>query len=511
MRFRPLALLMFLAAASSILAQPIYQTATSTFTPGFEARAIGDFDGNGLDDVVQTGFSQVGMFLNIGTSSLPTALPTALHGSPIFPFGSRVANDFNGDGFLDLAFMEWPMPDLTLKVMLGDGLGGLGTPITVASLPDLGGWLRDLAIGDFNGDGRYDACILQTSSSTSVIDVLLSTWSPTTSTGSWTHAQIYSGPGSARIGVADVNGDGYDDIISWFFTPTPTSVDVYLGDPFGTTLAPLTVQFGAPSSVHSFGDLNGDGAADMVVNGANGYAVRFGGSPNIFASSIGVPSPPTFAAIIRVMDFDGDGNGDILFNRTAGGYPHEHYMLRGDGAGGFGSVALLTTTPPYWKYVRGDLDGDGDIDIFAYGGTQTSTQARIYRNDAIYGTGCAGAGGVPTFDIGAPIPGNAAFEMAISSAPPGAAAALGISIARANLPACVGLQINLQLLLVEVNTLSTTTNAQGTASFSLPLPNEPGLVGTTVHAQWGVLDPTGGLTIGAFNFSTSRARAIRFF
>lgn len=503
-----LLVLMLLTAAAPVQAQPFVMSASSTVTPGFYSHAIGDFDGNGMADVVQTAYTQVGIFLNPGTSNLPTTPPPALHGSGLFP-PARVG-DFNGDGALDLAFFGSNGTTVSFQIMLGDGLGGLGAPIAAVSfapqqVP------ADGLVGDFNGDGTDDVCFMRLSATSSSADVWLSTWSSAT-TGPWTPSVSVASTGFARAAPADVNGDGYDDLVTWILTPQAQSVDVRLGSTSGPAASPTTVPFALPASIRTFGDLNGDAAADMVVNDANGFAVRFGGSALPFASSVAIPSPPVFTASARVADSDGDGNQDVLLSSATGGIPKVHYLVRGDGAGGFGAIQLVATTPTSWGFQRGDLDGDGDLDIFAFGGSSASTGVQVYRNDAIYSDGCSGTTGVPTFDIGAPIPGNASFALSVGSALPGAVAVLGLSLAReAAIAPCGGVQIDLSQLLIDPSSLTTTTDAQGRASFPLPLPNDPGIVGITVYAQWGVVDPLGSLTTGFGNLATSPARALSLF
>lgn len=506
MRTRAFVLFLLLAATPWAPAQPFTLSASSIVSPGFYSRVIGDFDGNGMADIVQTAYSQVGIFLNPGTSNLPTTPPPALHGSNALTF--RVG-DFNGDGHLDFPLFGSTGTNANFQVMLGDGLGGLAPPVVAVTHPTPSGPAVS-SIGDLNGDGRDDVCFARTVSSTTTVSVWLSTWSPTPA-GSWTQALSFAGAGTVRTASADVNGDAYDDLVSWRLSPSPSSIDVRFGGPSGPVATATTVSLGMSTSIKAFGDLNSDGAVDMVVNTVGGYAVRFGHPTNVFASSVTIPTPPVFTGSVQVADSDGDGNQDIFLARVVGGSPRVHYLVRGDGAGGFGALEIAATTTAPFAFHRGDLDGDGDLDMFTFDGCPSSTAVQVWRNDAIYGEGCPGTNGVPTFDIGAPIPGNSSFALSVGSALPGATAVLGLSLARTALPPCAGVQIDLSQLLIDPASLTTTTDAQGTASFPIPLPNEPALVGATVYAQWGVVDPAGSLATSFANLAVSPARAIKFF
>jgi hypothetical protein len=113
---------------------------------------VGDFDGDGFQDLAAANFGSNDMTVLLGNGSGGF---TAATGSPFtvgFAPASVVVADFNGDGFQDLAAANWRSNDIT--VLLGSGSAGFmamtGSPLAVGSYPS------SVIVADFNGDGVED-------------------------------------------------------------------------------------------------------------------------------------------------------------------------------------------------------------------------------------------------------------------------------------------------------------------------------------------------------------------
>ncbi len=107
-------------------------------------------------------------------------------------------------------------------------------------------------------------------------------------------------------------------------------------------------------------DLDNDGMADLVNNGAGGLSVRFGLGDGSFSQPVSLGFEVSYW--YRIVDFDRDGVPDILATQQGG-----IYLLRGEGNGDFASPRLLDPGPeiPLGISGVGDFDGDGILDLLS--------------------------------------------------------------------------------------------------------------------------------------------------
>ena len=155
------------------------------------------------------------------------------------------------------------------------------------------------------------------------------------------------------------------------------------------------------------------------------------------------------------------------------------------GGQGFGAVLLS------------DLYSDGARTFFACDDGVSGVEPWVYdpSNSSVsfvlpYGSPCAGSNGDPQIGaVGLPTVGNASFALTVSQAQPQSLALPFGSEGASNIPVGGGCRLLLDLPLVPLTTL--TTGAAGGATFPLPIPNDPNLVGLSLFFQWGVLDPQG--------------------
>jgi len=121
--------------------------------PEASGLVVDDLNGDGLPDIAVTHTmccSGPGLLRLYLTSSLGYAQVDLDIGQ-----GSKglVSGDFNGDGWADLAVLQGV--DQSVGIMLNDGAGGFGAPITYAT----GSPGDAIATGDLTGDGRLDLVV----------------------------------------------------------------------------------------------------------------------------------------------------------------------------------------------------------------------------------------------------------------------------------------------------------------------------------------------------------------
>jgi hypothetical protein len=346
---------------------------------------VGDIDGDGRADLVRVHLGIGGQKVqftcgakdNSGFSG-PVQTLTDTPGSNQ-PQGLSLLADVNGDGKLDLviAYPKAASHTIEVYVALGAGDCSLGTwsDLLARSIvkrfdqnkpfsADISKWR--LLAADINGDGKSDLVLyddgsdarsrtlytaLSTSSGTSVSFSFSNalTWEPFSGgghTGSFPTDHTFNG-----IIVADVNGDGYSDVLaSWSGAPAYSF--------------PGTSEQGQLTIMTAYGSANGLG------------------TPSEY-SELGPVRWPFLA--LRAGDINGDGLPDILLNfqgRTdpAGGVSNgrdlrNHLSSTGTGPDPFQVAgqdqytyyyASASENPAHlnnWEFLTGDINGDG-IDDF---------------------------------------------------------------------------------------------------------------------------------------------------
>src|SRR6185503_3456100 len=168
--------------------------------------AFADFNKDGkMDLAVPSGFGFSILLGNGAGGFAPRTHITTANSSSI-----RAA-DLNADGKMDLAMIS-AEPNGKASVVLGDGLGGFGSPLQF----NLGFFPSDLTVTDFNNDGKPDLAVVLArqeqfpSPQRSIIAVLLGD-----GTGGFVPpVNMLAERSASRIIAADLTGDGRPEIIA---------------------------------------------------------------------------------------------------------------------------------------------------------------------------------------------------------------------------------------------------------------------------------------------------------
>jgi hypothetical protein len=275
--------------------------------------------------------------------------------------------DFDGDGKPDLALASGG-PN-TIRVLLGDGAGGVstapGSPIAVAGSP------LNLKVADLNGDGRADLIVPSYGEKQRTVTALLGVGSGRFVPAPGSPVVVNSRYGWSSIAVADFNGDGKPDLVGAGSESQSHGLAVLLGDGSGRLAAYSTVpsEYG-PTSLLA-GDFNEDGKPDLAV--ASLFSRKGDLRPlltillgNGAAQFRAAASVPVGGGDLASADFNDDGRVDLA---AAAGDQVD--VVLGNGAGGFREApdSPFTGVRP-WRIAAADFNGDAKVDILALSGTE---------------------------------------------------------------------------------------------------------------------------------------------
>jgi len=287
---------------------------------------------------------------------------------------STNTGDFNGDGRSDIMYLDSAGP----VVMLSNGATGFSKSYWGGAIPDSHVYSR---LGDFNGDGKTDYYYWYDEGSYEVMNMALSNGS--TFVNSWYYNTYYdSNMFYEGHHVGDVNGDGMSDLILVKHNNTNNTYRIYVMLSNGSGFeGPYLWSDGNsfPPFPKAVADFNGDGKSDLIsfmtdTAGASIY-INYSTGTGFIASA---PVPTSQSHIIgydwwRIGDFNGDGKSDLSFLMTTG-----YYVMISNGT---------TLEPPVkWQdyvYVpcpyaltATDVNGDGKSD-YIYHGTDNNWKVML--------------------------------------------------------------------------------------------------------------------------------------
>jgi uncharacterized protein YjdB len=322
-----------------------YDAATDVtigYRPG--SIAIGDFNGDGIQDfaTANSNDANVSIRLGTGTGDFTSATDVSVGDIPV----SIAIGDFNGDGMQDFATAN--SDDHTVSIRLGDGTGvfTFATDVSVGDIP------VSIAIGDFNGDGMQD---FVTANYYATVSIRLGD-----GTGVFTSATDVSvGVLPFSIAIGDFNGDGMQDFATANFDGD--NVSIRLGDGTGVFTSASDVSVGNEPVSIAIGDFNGDGIQDFATANRNDddVSIRLGDGFGVFTSAMDV-SVGNVPYSIAIGDFNGDGMQDFA---TANSNDATVSIRLGDGFGVFTSATNVSVGDYPRSIAIGDFNGDGKQDF----------------------------------------------------------------------------------------------------------------------------------------------------
>ena len=355
---------------------------------------IGDLDDDGLNDllVVTVGDSKLWMLKNLGSGQFDSPMELALEAyRPLAAF----VGDLNGDDKDDIAVANSETDNLTVALWTNGAKGLAGKALTTATVPVGGKMPNSIAQGIFR-PATTNKDLVTCNWEDDTVSVLLGNGD-----GSFQSAAVYDVSTNPRdVAVADMDSDGFDDIIvasqgaPQANPPVLGKVTILLNDGNGVfdNRAPIVVAAGgdSPASLAAV-DFDGDPDASLdlaVVNLGSAAPPSPGDLVIVYNDPANVGSSAQFAEFdrtenigfrpisIAVGGLDSTIKDDLVVANqqdgtvgiiTVPGQPKEadHADLNRDGfSDNLDLFFLSIVSPRSDPLVRGlaDLNGDGVLD-----------------------------------------------------------------------------------------------------------------------------------------------------
>jgi lectin-like protein/VCBS repeat protein/IPT/TIG domain-containing protein len=327
---------------------------------------IADVDGDGDQDILQAARGEgIWVYLNDGEGTFAEARTIAIDGDPTDAHG-LVARDLDGDGNLDLFVATTGQKPS--RLLLGDGKLGFASA-KMTALPPVFGTDQQAVAADLDGDGDLDIVTVGSAPKsdgapgvTILLNLGLGVFSDVT------EVRLAGGSFNASgVAVGDVDGDGDQDL---FFAADKEPCRLYLGDGHGAfqRAAPDAIPYDpAPGAgIPALGDLDGDGSLDVYLPSAGRDRALFNDGTGHFLDLTDLLLGPEAAGgkSASLVDLDLDGHLDVVVVNGPGRvrlYHNDGTARLFDYTGQVaGNVAQLSNA----AVAIGDLDGDGDDDLF---------------------------------------------------------------------------------------------------------------------------------------------------
>ncbi len=332
--------------------------------------SIGDMDNNGIQEII----TDVNVWKQNGLSGNYSPYLHTIGGDAIT---KTFVYDVNRDGNLDVVAMV-DIGDPFMVTVYGFGNGRLDAPVWSPNPQNTSRYTG--YTNDFTGDGLEDLIVLVGSPNTSVA------YRKNNGDGTFggpvsLNGQVMptGGTNTNAFLYEDINNDGFRDFVYVNGSGSNERAYIYYGDEEDFTLiADLPTPGGGMISI---ADMDGDGLNDVFIGSAT-----FGGGPNNYILRNVNNTSFVVAATVNVNisqeyliaeDFNGNQRADLV---TLDYYNNRIFTYR-DSAGVFSKRdTILINTRPEFGHVA-DLNGDNLNDLVVFSGNSGNGFINIFMAD----------------------------------------------------------------------------------------------------------------------------------
>ena len=299
--------------------------------------------------------------------------------------------DVDGDTFPDLLVTGRKNGNtLSSKLYINDGAGNFSERVDPPFLSVESG---SMAVADFNGDQHLDVILtgrlnqygrfppgakLYINDGTGIFEEM--------------EATSLSRVSNSAIAVADVNGDGFIDVLITGKDMSGNPIaKLYTNDGEGHFTEVLNTPFvGVDRGAVAISDLNGDSHADILITGKKGSfsftsKLYINDGSGHFSEMPNTPFVDVFLSTIAIEDVNQDRHPDVVISGVGDSFVRSTKLYINDGLGNFTEMPDILFDGMNWSSVAiVEVTGDQYPDLLCAGESSgRNEKTKLYANDGL--------------------------------------------------------------------------------------------------------------------------------